>query len=127
MKLKVGIFFGGPSRLREQSFTGALDIYRHLDTQLFEPILILVDIHGQLVHVREKNLTKQRLQHFFQPPKPDEEYDFLVYQESLTPAMQMQQRAEIGKTLDNKQLSQLINFAFVGLEGAADPYPYQFK
>ena len=52
-KLKIGVFFGGISKEREQSFRWAKSILRHLDLQLFEPILLFVDSLGNIIHVEE--------------------------------------------------------------------------
>ena len=37
MKIKVGIFFGGPSREREISFAGGRTVYDNLNKAIFEP------------------------------------------------------------------------------------------
>jgi D-alanine-D-alanine ligase len=36
--MKIGIFFGGPSREREISFAGGRTVYDNLDKALFEAV-----------------------------------------------------------------------------------------
>lgn len=47
MKIKVGIFFGGPSREKELSFLEGRMVYEHLNKSLFEAIPIFVDAMQQ--------------------------------------------------------------------------------
>ena len=85
MKLNIGIFFGGPSRQREQSFHNARSIFTNLDRQLFEPFLIFADCHKQLYSPRWELLYRESLCGLFPDPEatPSTENPFPVYEESL--------------------------------------------
>jgi len=50
--IKVGIFFGGPSKEREVSFAGGRTVYDNLDKALFAPIPIFVDSLGNFILLR---------------------------------------------------------------------------
>ncbi|HIF15606.1 MAG TPA: hypothetical protein EYQ86_09985, partial [Bacteroidetes bacterium] len=47
--MRIGIFFGGPSREREISFAGGRTIYDNLNKELFEAVPIFVDSNRQFI------------------------------------------------------------------------------
>ena len=66
-KIKVGIFFGGPSREREISFAGGRTVYDNLNKSIFEPIPIFVDSHKNMVILKWENVYKGTIRDFFPP------------------------------------------------------------
>ena len=79
--IKVGIFFGGPSREREISFAGGRTVYDNLDKSLFEPIPIFVDSFGCLIELDWSFIYKGTIRDFFPPVEylPETEHQFQVY------------------------------------------------
>ena len=47
--MRIGIFFGGPSREREISFAGGRTVYDNLSRALFEPVPIFVDSYRNFI------------------------------------------------------------------------------
>jgi len=47
--MRIGVFFGGPSREREISFAGGKTAFEYLDKSLFEPVPIFVDSFGRFI------------------------------------------------------------------------------
>ncbi len=122
MKIKVGIFFGGPSREREISFAGGRTVYDNLNKTLFEPVLIFVDSRRQLIHLDWHFVYKGSIRDFyppveFLPPSPN---GFQIYLESLgnlPPEEEEQMINAVGKRLNPADLPQMINIAFLALHG----------
>ncbi|WP_345243749.1 D-alanine--D-alanine ligase [Nibrella saemangeumensis] len=77
--MKVGIFFGGPSREREISFAGGRTAYDNLDKSLFEPVLIFVDGTGRFRLVNPTILQRTSIREML-----PQESGFTVYDESLS-------------------------------------------
>lgn len=127
--MKVGIFFGGPSRQRETSFAIGRAVYDKLDRALFEPVPLFVGSDGQLVQLDWRHLYKRGIRDFFPPA---EEYahgglDFPVYQESLGPLSEEAQEAllyEVGTPLAWEKLPHLIDLAFNALLGTLEDGHY---
>ena len=121
--MKVGIFFGGPSREREISFAGGRTVYDNLDKTLFDPIPIFVDSHKNLVLLDWEYIYKGTIRDFYPPvgslpPSPN---GFQIYLESLgelSDAQQEQLSKTIGRPLSWEELPQLIDLAFLALHGA---------
>lgn len=122
MKIKVGIFFGGPSREREQSFAGGRLVYDHLDKALFEPVPIWVTSRLDLVLLDWSFLYKDRLRHFFPPLEtlPPSPNAFLVYGESLGNLSEEdwgRHLEQVGRRLTPAELPQWISMAFLTIPG----------
>ncbi len=120
--IKVGIFFGGPSREREISFAGGRTVYDNLDKSLFQPVPIFVDSYGCLIELDWSYIYKGTIRDFFPPVEylPETEHQFQVYLESLnhlSDAELKALRASVGKELSWEQLSDRIDFAFLALHG----------
>ncbi|HMO39042.1 MAG TPA: PASTA domain-containing protein [Saprospiraceae bacterium] len=123
MKIKVGIFFGGPSREREIAFAGGRTVYDNLNKTLFEPIPIFVDSHRNFILLDWKNIYKGSIRDFYPPVKflPPSPHEFQVYLESLGALSEEDQAAmiaEVGEKILLEDLPQYINIAFLALHGA---------
>lgn len=120
--LKIGIFFGGPSREREISFAGGRTVYDNLDKTLFEAVPIFVDSLQNLILLDWQFLYKGTIRDFyppidFLPPSPNV---FQIYVESLKDLSVEEQDAmiaKVGKKLEIKDLPKVIDFAFLALHG----------
>ncbi len=122
MKIKVGIFFGGPSREREISFAGGRTVYDNLNKTLFEPIPIFVDSHRNFILLDWKNIYKGSIRDFYPPVEflPPTPHEFQVYLESLgqiSPADQDAILAKVGEKIALADLPQYISIAFLALHG----------
>ena len=121
-KIKVGIFFGGPSREREISFAGGRTVYDNLNKSIFEPIPIFVDSHLNCILLDWSFLYKGTIRDFFPPVSflTDSPNGFQVYQESLyhlTPEQTLDMLSKIGKVLSWKDIQEEIDLAFLALHG----------
>ncbi len=76
--MRIGIFFGGPSRERDVSFSGGRTALAHLDKSLFEPVLIFVSGWGAFYRVEPDFFEHKTIRDAL--PKAD---GFSVYDESL--------------------------------------------
>jgi D-alanine-D-alanine ligase len=119
MKLRVGIFFGGPSREREVSFAGGRTVYDNLDKRLFEPLPIFVDHFGQFVLVDWEYIYKGSIRDFFPPVDYLPESRFQYYADSLarTREASRDMLSKLGRVLQTDELPGLMDFAFLALHG----------
>lgn len=122
MKIKVGIFFGGPSREREISFAGGRTVYDNLNKSIFEPVPIFVDSYCNFTLLDWAYIYKGSIRDFFPPVDslPDSPHSFQVYQESLGPLsdeLQDDLLNKVGQKIEPEELPQLINVAFLALHG----------
>ena len=123
--LKIGIFFGGPSREREISFAGGRTVYDNLNKGLFEPVPIFMDSFGNFIKLDWQYIYKGSIRDFYPPLNEirTSKFDFQVYAETLsdkhkTKAKQQSLAQSIGTIIPPGQLSQHIDFAFLALHGA---------
>ncbi|HMQ48263.1 MAG TPA: PASTA domain-containing protein [Saprospiraceae bacterium] len=120
--MKIGIFFGGPSREREISFAGGRTVYDNLDKSLFEPIPIFVDSHRRFMLLDWQNIYKGTIRDFYPPiselpPSPNH---FQIYLESLGDLSEdraQQLARKVGRLLKPEELPLLIDVAFLALHG----------
>lgn len=122
MKIKVGIFFGGPSREREISFAGGRTVYDNLNKAIFEPLPIFVDSYRNFILLDWAYIYKGSIRDFFPPVDslPESPNAFQIYQESLgelSDAELDQLLGQIGQRIEPSELPQLINVAFLALHG----------
>ena len=122
MSIKVGIFFGGPSREREISFAGGRTVYDNLDKGLFEAVPIFVDSHRRWHLLDWPYLYRGSIRDFFPPVAlaPHSDHGFQVYQESLGPLDELAINAmgsHVGRRLRRDELPELIDVAFLALHG----------
>lgn len=76
--MRIGIFFGGPSREREISFAGGRTALAHIDKSLFEPVLVFVSGWGRFYKVEPTFLAYGSIREALSQPA-----GFSVYDESL--------------------------------------------
>ena len=122
MPIKVGIFFGGPSREREISFAGGRTVYDNLDKALFEPVPIFVDSFRKWHLLDWQYLYRGTIRDFFPPidVAPTSKHGFQVYQESLGPLDELSLEAmssKVGRRIRRHELPELIDVAFLALHG----------
>ncbi len=126
--LRVGIFFGGPSREREISFAGGRTVYDNLDKALFEAVPVFVDSLGNFIRLDWQYLYKGTIRDFYPPPAlgarlaPPEAgtEPWQVYIESLgelTLAQQDEVARAVGEPISPRDFRALFDFAFLTLHG----------
>lgn len=115
--MKIGIFFGGPSREREVSFAGGRTALTHIDKTLFQPVMVFVDGLGNFILIREELLGKSSIRTFY-PQQTDPR--FSVYIESLADlaADQLEtQISAIGQRIQPQEFRQHFEFVFLAMHG----------
>jgi D-alanine-D-alanine ligase len=122
MKIRVGIFFGGPSREREISFAGGRTVYDNLNQSIFTPVPIFVDSHRNWVLLDWEYIYKGSIRDFFPPVDslPLSANHFQIYAESiagLDDATQRELLRKIGRPITQSELHQHIDVAFLSLHG----------
>ena len=121
-KIKVGIFFGGPSREREISFAGGRTVFDNLNKSIFEPIPLFVDSLKSLILLDWEYIYKGTIRDFYPPVKftPDSENNYQIYLESISDLSEdkyHQIKSEVGKPVSYSELTDLIDVAFLALHG----------
>ncbi|SHK87686.1 D-alanine--D-alanine ligase family protein [Hymenobacter psychrotolerans] len=122
--MKIGIFFGGPSREREISFAGGRTVYDNLDKALFEAVPVFVDSRGNFILLDWHYIYKGTIRDFYPPVSalPASEHKLQVYLESLGELAQAEQDqiiVEVGRRVQPHELRELMDFAFLALHGPA--------
>jgi len=120
--MKIGIFFGGPSREREISFAGGRTVYDNLDKSLFEAVPVFVDSRGNFILLDWHYIYKGTIRDFYPPVSalPPSHLPVQVYLESLGDLTQAEQDsiiAEVGRRVQPHELRELMDFAFLALHG----------
>jgi UDP-N-acetylmuramate--alanine ligase len=120
--MKIGIFFGGPSREREISFAGGRTVYDNLNKKLFTPVPVFVDSLGQFILLDWQYLYKGTVRDFYPPFEflPNSVHGFQIYVESLgkLPAVEMNELiAKVGRKIEPSEFNDLFDFAFLALHG----------
>ncbi len=120
--IRVGLFFGGPSREREISFAGGRTVFDNLNKQLFEPVLYFIDSHRQLIELDWSYMYKGTIRDFYPPAAelPASPNHFQIYLESLG-ALSVEDRERIASSVgvlrDWTDLHGKIDIAFLALHG----------
>ncbi|MFD2785142.1 D-alanine--D-alanine ligase family protein [Hymenobacter rubripertinctus] len=120
--MKIGIFFGGPSREREISFAGGRTVYDNLDKSLFEVVPVFVDSCGNFILLNWEYLYKGTIRDFYPPVSAlaPTSVPVQMYFESLGELSADEQDriiAEVGRRVEPRELATLIDFAFLALHG----------
>ncbi len=121
--MRIGIFFGGPSREREISFAGGRTVYDNLDKSLFEPVPVFVDSLKNFILLDWPFIYKGSIRDFYPPVDflPESPHRFQIYVESLG-AMERSRLEEmarkVGRLIPAEELPGLIDFAFLALHGS---------
>lgn len=114
--MRIGIFFGGPSREREISFAGGKTAYEHLDKTIFEPVPIFVDSFGRFIKVQQEVLYKKEIRDFFPQVTPQNE-GYRLYAESFPELASAVVAPEVGQRLLPHEFNQHFDFAFLAMHG----------
>lgn len=117
--MKIGIFFGGPAREREISFSGGKTAFHNLNRDLFEPVMVFVDSFGQFILLDPSYLNFPEIRDFY-PPKEDQSGYFKIYADSLgdlTPDEKTLLAKKIGRPIQPSEFSQHFSFAFIAMHG----------
>lgn len=122
LNMRVGIFFGGPSREREISFAGGRTVYDNLNKKLFSPVPVFVDSLGQFILLDWQYLYKGTIRDFYPPFEfiPDSPNGFQIYVESLgkLPEEKLNELvSQVGRKIEPSEFSKLFDFAFLALHG----------
>ncbi|MCF8237999.1 MAG: D-alanine--D-alanine ligase [Saprospiraceae bacterium] len=120
--IRVGLFFGGPSREREISFAGGRTVFDNLNKQLFEPVLYFIDSHRNLIELDWSYMYKGTIRDFYPPAQelPPSPHHFQIYLESLgdLTAEDVQRIAgSVGTLRQWTDLRDRIDIAFLALHG----------
>ncbi|MEN0003868.1 MAG: D-alanine--D-alanine ligase, partial [Bacteroidota bacterium] len=120
--MKVGIFFGGPSREREISFAGGRTVFDNLNKSIFEPLPIFVDSHKRFIELDWQYIYKGTIRDFYPPiaALPPSPHAFQVYLESLAQLDddQVQRLIEkVGTLVQPEELAAKMDVAFLALHG----------
>lgn len=120
--MKIGIFFGGPSREREISFAGGRTVYDNLNKKLFTPVPVFVDSLGQFILLDWQYLYKGTVRDFYPPFEflPNSTHGFQIYIESLgklSTAEMNELIAKVGRKIEPSEFNSLFDFAFLALHG----------
>lgn len=112
--MRIGIFFGGPSREREISFAGGKTAFEHLDKLLFEPVPVFVDSFGRFIRVRPEVLYKTSIRDFFPAQVSD---GYRLYAESFPELASEPVPAEVGQLITPQEFKHHFDFAFLAMHG----------
>lgn len=114
--MRIGIFFGGPSREREISFAGGKTAFEYLDKSLFEPVPVFVDSFGRFILLQKELMYSTEIRDFY--PAPGIQKDgFKTYIESFPELAVAGVPAETGKLIAPSEFKEYFNFAFLAMHG----------
>lgn len=114
--MRIGIFFGGPSREREISFAGGKTAFEYLDKSLFEPVPVFVDSFGRFVLLQKELMYASEIREFY--PEPGIQKDgFKTYIESFPELANAAIAAETGQQIAPSDFKNHFDFAFLAMHG----------
>ncbi|SEI43621.1 D-alanine-D-alanine ligase [Dyadobacter sp. SG02] len=114
--MRIGIFFGGPSREREISFAGGKTAFEYLDKSLFEPVPVFVDSFGRFILLQKELMYSSEIREFY--PAPGIQKDgFKTYIESFPELAAAGVSAETGKLISPVEFKEYFDFAFLAMHG----------
>ena len=114
--MRIGIFFGGPSREREISFAGGKTAFEYLDKSLFEPVPVFVDSFGRFILLQKELMYSSDIREFY--PAPGIQKDgFKTYIESFPELAAAGVTAETGKLISPPEFKEHFDFAFLAMHG----------
>jgi D-alanine-D-alanine ligase len=114
--MRIGVFFGGPSREREISFAGGKTAFEYLDKSLFEPIPVFVDSFGRFIKLEHSYMYSGQIRDFY--PSPDAQLDgFKTYIDSYPQLANEAVPANIGIEITPAQFKEHFEFAFLAMHG----------
>jgi D-alanine-D-alanine ligase len=114
--MRIGVFFGGPSREREISFAGGKTAFEYLDKSLFQPIPIFVDSFGRFIRLEHSFMYANEIRDFH--PAADLQSDgFKTYIDSYPDLAQKPVPPSIGEEIAPSQFKNHFDFAFLAMHG----------
>lgn len=114
--MRIGIFFGGPSREREISFAGGKTAFEYLDKSLFEPVPVFVDSFGRFILLQHELMYLTEIRDFY--PAPGIQKDgFKTYIESFPELAAADVPASTGKLITPAEFKDFFDFAFLAMHG----------
>lgn len=114
--MRIGIFFGGPSREREISFAGGKTAFEHLDKKLFTSVPVFVDSFGRFIKVKTGVLYQKEIRDFYPAPAQQPE-NYRLYAESFPELATAAIPAEIGEEILPTHFAKHFDFAFLAMHG----------
>jgi len=114
--MRIGIFFGGPSREREISFAGGKTAFEYLDKSLFEPVPVFVDSFGRFILLQKELMYSSEIREFY-PAQGVQKDGFKTYIESFPELAAAGVSAEIGKLISPLEFKEHFDFAFLAMHG----------
>lgn len=114
--MRIGVFFGGPSREREISFAGGKTAFEYLDKSLFEPIPVFVDSFGRFIKLEHAFMYASEIRDFY-PPAQFQQDGFKTYIDSYPHLAGEPIPAETGIQLSPGQFKEHFDFAFLAMHG----------
>ncbi|MCF2488374.1 D-alanine--D-alanine ligase [Dyadobacter sp. CY347] len=114
--MRIGIFFGGPSREREISFAGGKTAFEYLDKSLFEPVPVFVDSFGRFILLEKAFMYASEIREFY-PPRSADQTVYKTYIESHPELASEPVPSEIGTLLSPEQFKQHFDFVFLAMHG----------
>ncbi|ODS82697.1 MAG: D-alanine--D-alanine ligase [Cytophagaceae bacterium SCN 52-12] len=113
--MRVGIFFGGPSREREISFAGGKTAFEHLSKKLFQPVPVFVDGFGRFILLKHGHMYAPEIRAFY--PWAGISPSSRLYIESFPGLEKQDIPPEIGTLLEPSRFSDHFDFAFLAMHG----------
>lgn len=113
--IRVGIFFGGPSREREISFAGGKTAFEHLNKKIFLPVPVFVDGFGRFILLKHGHMYAPEIRAFY--PGAGISPSSRLYIESFPELEKQDIPAETGTLLDPSGFSDHFDFAFLAMHG----------
>ncbi|GGH38364.1 hypothetical protein GCM10007423_32010 [Dyadobacter endophyticus] len=114
--MRIGIFFGGPSREREISFAGGKTAFEYLDKSLFEPVPVFVDSFGRFILLQNELMYSTEIRDFY--PAPGIQKDsFKTYIESFPELAVADVPADTGKLIAPSEFKEYFDFVFLAMHG----------
>jgi D-alanine-D-alanine ligase len=114
--MRIGIFFGGPSREREISFAGGKTAFEYLDKSLFEPVPVFVDSFGRFILLQKELMYSTEIREFY-PAPTHQKGGFKTYIESFPELANESVPPSIGTLISPDQFVQHFDFAFLAMHG----------
>jgi D-alanine-D-alanine ligase len=114
--MRIGVFFGGPSREREISFAGGKTAFEYLDKSLFEPVPVFVDSFGRFIKLEHDLMYSREIRDFY-PEKNKQTGDFNTYIESFPELENEPVSRETGILLSPAQFKDHFDFVFLAMHG----------
>jgi len=114
--MRIGVFFGGPSREREISFAGGKTAFEYLDKSLFEPIPIFVDSFGRFIKLEHSFMYASQIRDFY-PAENIQPGGFKTYIDSYPHLASEPVPENIGLQLTPSDFKAHFDFAFLAMHG----------